>query len=156
MERVIAELETGKPLSAICREPGMPCRQTIRDWCEENKELGVRVARARLLGEESILEETIEIADDLTEDPASRKVRVWARLEALKRFNPKRYGDQPAAPVNVAVAVNVMTPEHLADLAARKRASIERRRRSENLITEATPSLSDSAQSETSSGGPMS
>ena len=29
------------------------------------------------------------------------KLRVWARLELLKKWNPKKYGDKPAATVNV-------------------------------------------------------
>lgn len=129
IEVIIDRLQSGIPLAAICRDPAMPCPNTVRAWCAEDETLTERIARARADGCDVLLSETLEIADLVTEDPASRKVRVWARLEALKRFDPARYGDHAASTtVNVGVRVGAISEEERKLAIERKRRAVQRRR----------------------------
>lgn len=136
LARICEELAKGRSLRSVCRDEGTPDRQTVADWIEKWPEaVGRPIARARSIGEEELLESVGEIVGDRTLDPQARKVEAWGIMEMLKRMNPKRWGDQPAAgpTVTVGVAVNVVTEEELREAQARKRASIERRLRAQSL-----------------------
>jgi len=72
------------------------------------------------------VDEVIEIADDRTDDPKSRQVRVMAAREwvaAVRR--PTVYGKTPGAVVSVQHAV-VMTEEKQKELQERHRKALER------------------------------
>lgn len=91
--RVIDGLQIGRTLAELCREEGMPDRVTIYRWRDEDDVLAQRIARARDAGFDAIAEKGLEIVDDLTEDPASRRVRSEYRLKLLAKWDPKRYGE---------------------------------------------------------------
>jgi hypothetical protein len=93
-EAIIAGIAEGIPLAEICRRDGMPHRSSVYDWIEEDEEFARRIARARQLGFDAIAEDGLKIVDDLTEDPASRRVRADYRLKLLAKWDPKRYGDR--------------------------------------------------------------
>ena len=57
------------------------------------EDVSAEIARARLAGEESIAADCLTIAD-VADDAAKGKLRVWTRLELLKRWNPKKWGDR--------------------------------------------------------------
>lgn len=149
LQTIIPELERGKPLSRICDDfPGMPVPSTVVDWMNDDETIARRIARARAIGEETILERTLGIAEESTH-PLDRKVRIWAIHEFLKRFNPKRWGEQAGqqgAQVTVSVTNNVVTSEKLAEIRRRKRLSIERNR-SKTLNRATPPALTDSDHS---------
>ena len=97
-----------RPLTAICRDDGMPAPRTVRDWEAGDESVAAAIARAREAGQEALFEQCLEIADDerhdwelskkgvLTNEVAigRAKLRVWTRMELLKRLNPKKYGDK--------------------------------------------------------------
>lgn len=60
---ICERLARGEPLAAICRDSGMPARQTVQDWMEADAEVSGRIARARDAGEEWIAAECLQIAD---------------------------------------------------------------------------------------------
>lgn len=137
LERLCDELAKGRSVRSVCQDEGMVSRVTLAEWIEKYpRQVGLPIARAKRIGQEQVLDEIVEIADRITEDPASRKVQIWARDLYLQRLDPKRWGDQPANGPTVTVGVNVgvVTPEHLEDIRARKRASIERRKLAETRI----------------------
>lgn len=61
-------------------------------------------------------ESIIDIADDLTEDPNSRRIRVDARKWVLSKLQPDKYGDR--------VAVEHSVGESVADVLRRRRAQV--------------------------------
>jgi predicted DNA-binding protein YlxM (UPF0122 family) len=87
------EICEGKPLRQICREQGVS-KSAVYDWIRDDGEFAGRIARAREIGFDDIAETTLEIADKVTEDPASRRVRVWTRLQLLAKWDPRRYGER--------------------------------------------------------------
>jgi hypothetical protein len=94
LDEIVRDLSLGVPFREICRRPGMPTRTAIWQWEQQDPELRRRIAEAKLLGADSIAEQALAIADNVEEDPASRKVRVWTRLQLLAKWFPKQYGEK--------------------------------------------------------------
>lgn len=88
-------LAQGESLRKICERPGMPTRQTIFNWLDENKEFFDQYARARESQADFLLEELLEISDLATpEDVNVAKLRVDARKWFITKVAPKKYGDR--------------------------------------------------------------
>lgn len=106
--RIISGLRRGTPLSEICRGKGMPSRRSVTNWMNASKAFASRIARARDDGYDRIANDCLDIADDGSRDYkqtadgrevpdydhiSRSKLRIWTRLELLKKWDPKRYGD---------------------------------------------------------------
>lgn len=109
-------LSQGEPLAQICRDPGMPHANTVRDWMEAHLFASVAIARARENGFDVIAADALNISDDSRNDYiealaeqgdakaiAARengesvqraRLRVDTRLKLLAKWDPKRYGDK--------------------------------------------------------------
>lgn len=141
IEKVITGLSAGTPLTVICREPGMPNDDTIRDWAAADPELSRDIARARETGFDAIAVEALEIIDAEPEmamtDTGSRrdsgfvawqKLRFEGRLKLLSKWDPKRYGDKtllgsdPENPLPAAVNLDAskLSTEALREIMAAK------------------------------------
>jgi len=88
-DAICSRLAEGKTLLSICKEEGMPSRSSVYLWREENEAFSDKFARARDLGFDAIADDVIEISDDKTDEPASRRVRVQARLDLLGRWSTR-------------------------------------------------------------------
>ena len=127
---VVRGLSNGIPLAVICREPEMPCDDTIRIWADADPEIARRIARARETGWDVIAMDCLAIVDappervitttgeDRSEsriDSASvqwAKNRAETRLKLLAKWDPKRYGElvklagaDGSGPIQAAVAI---------------------------------------------------
>lgn len=112
-ERICAELAECGSLRAVCRQEWAPERSTVARWVEQDIDgFAAKYARAKDLGIDNFVEETIEIADDasndwmekldregqsagwlVNHDHVSRsKVRIETRRWLAERMAPKRYG----------------------------------------------------------------
>ena len=108
VESICARLSKGEPLASICRDDDMPGLRTVYDWMEADAAVSARIARACEEGEESIAADCLSIADDSstdyrmgerstlveTDSVQRSKLRIWTRLELLKKWNPKKWGDK--------------------------------------------------------------
>lgn len=90
---ICARLATGDPLSVICRDLVVPVR-TVNDWRKADAEIAAQFDEARDLGHDAIGYDCIDIADNVDEDPASRRIRIDTRLKLLAKWDPRRYGDK--------------------------------------------------------------
>ena len=130
-EELVIWISEGKTLREFCRQDGYPSYGTIYDWIEKDEHLASRIARARLIGEDVIAMECLEIADDGTNDWETRKtakgveyeahnpevvnrsrLRIDTRLKLLAKWNPKKYGEKVAltggdgvGPIQAAITV---------------------------------------------------
>lgn len=124
-KKICGLLASGKTLRAVCRIEGMPDRQTIYNWLYENVgevkndqgeivEVGFfdHYTRAREVGLDEVADETLDIADDGTNDwmdivinkqgdtktvlnkeaVLRSKLRVETRLQYLANMAPRKYG----------------------------------------------------------------
>lgn len=114
IEKICARLETGETLRTICRDKAMPDRAQVYRWMKDDEALTERFRIAREIGYDAIAESCIEIADDARNDwmdaraedgdakalefngehVQRSKLRVWTRLELLKKWDPARYGER--------------------------------------------------------------
>lgn len=74
--------------------PGMPTKTTVYRWLASNPTFRDLYARAKEEQAESLADEIVSIADDETDDPQSRRVRVDARKWVAARLLPRKYGDR--------------------------------------------------------------
>jgi len=121
---ILGEISDGVPLRQICRRAGMPSKDAMYRYLDgddldaESPEAPdirsrrlARYARARKLGYDALAEESLEIADDGTNDWVERekedgrldvevdrdhiqrsKLRIETRLKLLAVWDPRRYG----------------------------------------------------------------
>lgn len=114
---ICKRLANGEPLAEICRRKGMPAYRTVRDWRDSDPGFDANIARAREDGEDVIASGCLRIADNTKENPNSRKVRIWTRLQLLAKWNPKKYGekvavggDPDAPPIATSLAISFVKP----------------------------------------------
>lgn len=111
---LLVKLAEGKSLSAICKDPSLPSRETVYQWISSwspyyIKEFSDNYARARELQMESWADDIIEIADDATNDITVNdegeervnhehiqraRLRVDARKWVMSKIVPRKYGDK--------------------------------------------------------------
>lgn len=63
-EQVIQWLADGGSLLNFCKQPGMPSRWTVYDWCDRDSEFALQFARARELGAAALVDMAQDVADD--------------------------------------------------------------------------------------------
>lgn len=96
LEELITKLAKGVPMTVICDDERMPSPRTVQEWVKKDPAIAAAIADAREIGFDAIAAEALSIADNVKEDPASRRVRADIRLRLLAKWDPKRYGDQLA------------------------------------------------------------
>lgn len=112
-DAILSAIAEGIPLREICRREDMPSWRAVYDWLEADEDFASRFARARELGYEALAEETLDIADDGTNDWVERRMkdgstaivlngehvqrsrlRIDTRLKLLAKWSPTKYGDK--------------------------------------------------------------
>jgi hypothetical protein len=102
-EAIIEAVSNGIPLAHACKDNQIGLH-TWYDWVEKNEALAASIARARKAGHDVIATDALRIIDEpppVTAHGSSdagfvswQKNRVWARLQLLAKWDPKRYGDK--------------------------------------------------------------
>jgi hypothetical protein len=109
-QEICRRLAEGQTLRAVCRDEAMPQESTVRRWALEDREgFLAQYATAREIGYQSMADETLEIADDSSQDEvtdgegnvrfnsefaARSRLRVDTRKWLLSKALPKIYGDK--------------------------------------------------------------
>ena len=108
-KKVIAKLSAGISLRQFIGKDGMPSRFALYSWLDKDEKLQERFARAQLLGDEVLFEETLEIARTPLEGKTvevgpngvtvktsdmlgHRKLLIETIDKILARRNPRKYG----------------------------------------------------------------
>lgn len=107
--QICAGLMEGKSLRRVCLADNMPSRTTVFEWLAANKEFADQYTRAREVQADVYAEDTIDIADDGSNDTyldedgnprtdhdviARSRLRVDARRWYAGKIRPKKYGDK--------------------------------------------------------------
>lgn len=107
-EEICEWLADGGTLRAYCRQAGKPSKTTVYAWLAANDEFKKSYDMAMLQGCHALLDETIEIADDTSQDYIEgkdgpifnaehvqrSKLRIHARHELIKRKRPDVFSDK--------------------------------------------------------------
>ncbi len=102
-DRVLTGIASGKTLSALCREPGMPSRLTIVRWRKQDPDFAAEYDEARRIGAEALADEIIDIGEQTPDRVNGRvdagfvawqKLRTDLRLKTIAHLDPSRYGDK--------------------------------------------------------------
>jgi hypothetical protein len=110
-DEICERLADGEYLRVICRDEHMPSWRTVYGWMEAREDFSARIARARVMGRDAILEDTLIIADtqeegvrteksesgvkEVREDMLGhRKLKIETRFKVLAKWDPKKYGEK--------------------------------------------------------------
>lgn len=91
---ICRRLAAGEMMTVIVKTEGMPAMRTVSDWRKAHPEFKEAYDEAMLAGCYVLLEQTIPIVDDITEDAQSRRVRAWGRHEYIKRRRPDMFSEK--------------------------------------------------------------
>lgn len=106
-------LVSGRSLRSICADENMPAASTVFRWLSLTPKFSEQYARAREAQADALFDETLDIADDGTNDYVTRtnadgstfeaidhehiarsKLRVDTRKWMAGKLQPKKYGDK--------------------------------------------------------------
>lgn len=96
-DRLCENIAAGRSVHSLCAEDWAPAERTFYQWLEGRgapEAFAQKYARAIDRRSDRYAAEVIEIADDQTDDPNSRRVRVDARKWVAARLTPRKYGDR--------------------------------------------------------------
>ncbi len=111
---------TSQSIRTICKNEEMPCVSTIFNWLKDYPLFLEQYTRAQEMRADLLIEETLEIADDATNDfmtitkgdqtyeqenkevTSRSKLRVDTRKWIASKFKPKKYGDKVQVDSNVS------------------------------------------------------
>jgi hypothetical protein len=114
-ERLCRELATGRTMSDVCRDPGMPADRTVHDWVAKDYKGFTKIYKqAREAGCYAMGDQIIDIADDVSGDLIVRQardgsfvtvpnpenikraqLRCSSRKWLISKMAPKQFGDRP-------------------------------------------------------------
>lgn len=89
---IVNGLAGGKSMRQICRDEGW-AESTVRLDLAQQEQWVAQTARAREIGSDAIADECIEIADNTSEEPADRRIRIDTRLKLIGKWS-QRYSDR--------------------------------------------------------------
>lgn len=93
-DRICSELADGKSLRKVCEADDVPTKTTIFRWLRTNAAFCDQYTRAKEESADSLTDDMIDIADDLTGDAARDRLRVDTRKWIAAKLKPKKYGDK--------------------------------------------------------------
>ncbi len=119
-DEICLRLSKGESLNAICKTPGMPLEQTVRNWhVNDINGFAAKYAQARIAQAHRWAEEIVALSDmppPLTPDGrydsgavAHQRLMVDTRKWLLSKVLPKVYGDRMNLDHAGSVTINVVT-----------------------------------------------
>lgn len=93
---ICQRLSEGESLNQICRDESMPCRHTVMNWMDKNKDFSTKCAHARILQADFMDDKILETADAVVSgeiEPDVGRVAISAYQWRASKLQPKKYGD---------------------------------------------------------------
>ena len=120
-ERIYEALARSGSMREVCRLPDMPDRRMISRWMVEDPDFCAKCARAKAIGIDEYVEQTIEIADAFMEpnEVPQAKLRIETRRWLAERMLPKVYGPKAGLELSGTVEMSKLSDGELdAEIAA--------------------------------------
>lgn len=131
---ICKELEAGRTLREICRAKHFPDRGTVQAWRAKDPDLHTRITLARARGCDALVEESLEIIDDSSNDYIDRevasgriqrvvdsehvqrsKLRAEHRLKIAALWNHAEYGAKSHLNVTGALTLEALVMASMGD-----------------------------------------
>jgi hypothetical protein len=97
MDRIMAQLEIGRSLVQVCKDDGMPDRETVSRWMRDEPAYAAKYAQARAIQADTLFSEMADVEKAVSlgtmDSHAARVVLDSMRWRASK-LAPKVYGDR--------------------------------------------------------------
>lgn len=93
---ICEQLSAGISMRTISEEEGMPDRRNIYRWLRLYPEFCLQYERAKHDSADALVEDMQAIADDMSVEPAHKKIMVDTRKWAASKLKVKKYGDRIA------------------------------------------------------------
>jgi hypothetical protein len=99
-DRICELVETGTPLSRVCKMEGFPTAGTVYRWLRVYPEFEENYSRSKRTQLEMLAEEMLEIADDESQDRGNStkvnrdRVKIDTRKFLLERLLPEKFGNK--------------------------------------------------------------
>jgi hypothetical protein len=113
-DKICARLAAGESMRTVCKDEDMPVVQTLFNWMRVHPEFLEQYTRAKEESADALIEESLDIADDGTNDWMVKhgadgaaigwqlngehvqrsKLRIDTRKWMASKLKPKRYGDK--------------------------------------------------------------
>jgi len=88
-ELLLDHVIAGRSIESWCKAPGRPSSIGVHKWLSIDPERREKLRIAREVGGHALLDQTLEIADGIWDDPASRTVRINARKHLAAIYNAR-------------------------------------------------------------------
>lgn len=96
-EAICRRVMDGESLRAICSAPGMPRRQTVHGWLNDNVDFLRRYNGAIAIRADDVFDDIARIEQAVEAEairPDAARVIIDARKWRLARMSPRKYGDR--------------------------------------------------------------
>ena len=97
MDRIMAELETGRSLVQVCKDDGMPDRETVSRWMRDEPAYAAKYAYARAMQADTLFSEMADVEHKVqagTMDSHAARVVLDSMRWRASKLAPKVYGDR--------------------------------------------------------------
>jgi len=111
-------IATGRSLASWSALPGNSSIASVYRWFDTHPEFRDLYMRAKEDGAEALADQIVDIADDDTISPDSRRVRIDARKWVAMKLKPHKYGDKVQVEANINRKLNELSDDELAAIAA--------------------------------------
>lgn len=125
-EEFCSRLAQGRSMRSVCNDDGMPDKATICRWLAKHEDFRDQYAACAEMRADLIFEETLDIADDGTNDVRTvgdkevvdydhiqrSKLRVDTRKWFLSKLQPKKYGEKQQVEMSGEVNYVARLPEN--------------------------------------------
>ena len=97
MDQIMVQLELGRSLIQVCKDPGMPDRETISRWIRDEPGYAAKYAYARAMQADTLFSEMADVEAKVqagTMDSHAARVVLDSMRWRASKLAPKVYGDR--------------------------------------------------------------
>ena len=97
MDRIMAQLEMGRSLVQVCKDDGMPDRETVSRWMRDEPAYAAKYAYARAMQADTLFSEMADVENKVqagTMDSHAARVVLDSMRWRASKLAPKVYGDR--------------------------------------------------------------
>ena len=97
MDQIMVQLETGRSLVQVCKDPVMPDRETISRWIRDEPGYAAKYAYARAMQADTLFSEMADVEAKVqagTMDSHAARVVLDSMRWRASKLAPKVYGDR--------------------------------------------------------------